>query len=187
MTIMVPKSSVEDFSKPRSSEFPEGTWYVDLDLVRERPFPDFVAANVAAGKNTGYASEDGEILSLQFGSGRNPETGETTNQKLFVDLVVRDGATTIAESIPEASWQMQRSATLLALLATAAGATEDVEYEGKTYVTITDGFLEALRNGEYDGRSFGVVTWHRRYARKTDAPGEKSGVEVGVREIFQAV
>jgi hypothetical protein len=82
---------------------------------------------------------------------------------------------------------MQRSATLLALLATAAGATEDVEYEGKTYVTITDGFLEALRNGEYDGRSFGVVTWHRRYARKTDAPGEKSGVEVGVREIFQAV
>jgi len=184
MTIMVPKSSIEDFSTPRSATFPEGTFVVVLEETRERSFPDFVGENVAAGKNTGYASGDGETLGLQFGGARDvTKPANTSNLKLFVDIVTRDGTTTIEdETIPEKSWQLDRSRTLLAMLAAAFGATEEVEFEGKTYEAIAEGFLEALRRGDYRNAEVVVTTYHRNWKK-----GEKSGTEVRVREFLQAV
>ena len=187
--IMVPKSTLEDFGKARDSHFPEGTWIVALEEVREKGFPEFIGANVAKGVNAGYTSGEGEILGLQFGGARSADGTDDTNQKLFLDIITRDGEISVeaGPDIPESSWQMQRSATIMALLAQACGATEDVPYEGKTYTKTTDDFLEQLKAGEFNGTSFGVETYHRTYKRRDDAPNEKTGVEVVVREIFQAV
>lgn len=181
--IMVPRSTIEEFTSPRSAVFPEGLWRVTLDTAREKAFPAFIADNVAAGKNAGYSSGDGEILGLQFGSASNAETGETTNQKLFVDIVTRDGNVTIdgGETIPSSSWQMQNSAALLALMASATGAVEDVEGpDGQMYARIVDGFLDALRRGELP--QVIVETYHRNWKTATS-----SGTEVRVRNFIQAV
>lgn len=186
MTIMVPKTSVDAAREPRQANFPEGSWVLTLEEVRERSFPDFVAKNVAAGKNSGYTSGDGEILGLQFGSARSvDDPSVTTNQKHFIDLVVRDGNATIEDgpNIPDSSWQMQNSAAMLAMLAQAVGATEEVTDEnGDTFYALTDDFLDQLRDGAFIGQDFGVTTWHRKWTS-----GDKSGTEVKTREIFQAV
>lgn len=182
--ILIPTTSIEEFSAPRGAEFPEGRWIVTLEEVRERSFPEFIATNVASGKNVGYTSGDGETLGLQFGSARAEEDGETTNQKLFVDLIVRDGNFTLeGGSIPEQAWQMKNSAALFGMLASAVGATEEVELDGKTYLNVADGFLDSLRAGEYNSTlEVGVEVWHRKWKS-----GEKSGTEVKVKQFFQAV
>lgn len=179
--ITIPKATVEDFASPRQTVFPEGTWTVALEATRERSFPDFIAANVASGKNTGYASGDGEILGLQFGSARSAE-GETTNQKLFLDLVTRDGDTSIEDSeIPGASWQLQNSQALVALFAQAAGAIEEVTGpDGEEMLSIADGFVDELREGNLP--EVVVEVYHRNWKTAT-----KSGTEVKVRNVMQAV
>lgn len=183
--IMVPVSTIEEFSKPRETSFPEGRWILKLEETRERAFPDFIAENVASGKNVGYTSGDGETLDLQFGGARSESGDEETNQKLFVSLVTRDGAVSIeaGPDIPERAWQMQNSAALLTTLAIASGATETVELDGKAFYEITDGFLDSLRRGEYnDVLEVGAEVYHRKWKK-----GEKSGTEVKVRSFFQAV
>ena len=189
--IMVPKSTLDDFSKPRENHFPEGSWIVTLEGVRERSFPDFIATNVASGKNVGYLSGDGETLDLQFGGAKSTNGAGETNQKLFVSLVTRDGDVGIdaGPDIPKEAWQLQNSAALVLLIAQALGATEEVEYNGGTYVTASDDFLSQLRGGEFDGSRVGVTTYHRKWTAKTKNPDgtAKTGVEVKVREVFQAV
>jgi hypothetical protein len=186
MTIMVPTSTLERATSPRPSVFPEGTWTVELEEVRERAFPDFIAdiANNPS-RNGGYTSGDGDILGLQFGGARNVE-GETTNQKLFLDLVVRDGNVALGNgaTIPETSWQMENSAAYIAMLANAVGATEVVTGpDGQEMLAIADGFLDQLREGYFRGQRFTISTYHRNWKSKSG----KEGTEVKVREITQAV
>src|SRR5690606_7321809 len=177
--IMVPKARAEAPTAGGDNIFPEGLWSGALEEVRPRPFPDFIARDIADGKtNRGYTSGDGEIFGLQFGSNESLEGGpDVGSQKVFVDFVVRDGKVEItdAAAIPDTSWQMQRSAALLVNLALALGATNEVEYNGQTYLETTPDFLDQLRNGDFKGARVGFRVVHRKWESKATG---KSGTEV---------
>ena len=186
MTIMVPKTQAEAPSAGRDNVFPEGNWIGTIDTTRSRSFPEWVT------EKSGYASKDGEILSIQLGNNVSADGADASPgaQKVFVDFVVRDGNASIEDgaNIPDASWQLKKSAAMLTNLALALGATEDVELEGETYVAVVDGFLDQLRDQELDGASVGFNVKHRKWEKKGDGGKVvKSGTEVIVTEFFQAV
>ena len=191
--IMVPKRRAETPIGNGKITQAEGQWKGTLDEVRVKPFPDFIGKDIANGAERGYVSGDGEILSLEIG-GQTPLEGqeECGRSKLFIDFVIRDGDVEISAGpdIPEASWQMQKSAAMLANLALSMDETEDVEVEGEMYVQTKEGFLDALKAGEYKNRVLGYTISHRKWTSKTIDPSTgkaKTGVEVQVREFFTAV
>lgn len=178
--IMVPKSRAETPVGGTSRIFPAGQWIGKIDEVYVQTFPTW------ATPNQGYASAEGEIVSVQLGEARALGEGQEDpgNGKFFVKFVTRDGALEIeaGPDIPDASWQMQRSAAQLANLALALGQTEDVEMEGETYTVTSEGFLDALRSGELNGTEIGFTTFHRSWKK-----GDKSGTNVELKEFFTAV
>lgn len=186
--IMVPKARAEAPNQGGGeSVFPEGSFVGVIEKVVVRPFPEFIAKALADGaSNRGYSSGDGEILSIWLSD--NTPVGDASSpgaRKMFVDFVIRDGKAEISDgnAIPEASWQMQRDAALLTNLALALGATEEVTYEGETYLVTTDGFLQQLIEGDLNGSKVGFVTSHRKWTSKATG---KSGTEVRTTEFFGA-
>jgi hypothetical protein len=181
--IMVPKAKME---APTTGDTPfaEGDFIGVIEEVRIRTFPDWIDPS----QNRGYASTDGEIVSIQLGSNTNTTPGGANvgGRKMFVDFVTRDGDVEVSAGpdIPEASWQMQRGATMLARLAAALGATEEVELDEETYVTTSDDFLDTLRAGGFNGQKVGFTVAHRKWTSKDKT---KTGTEASVREFFQAV
>lgn len=184
-SIMVPKTRAETPIGGGDRKFPEGDWKGKIEEVRIRSFPDWI--DPSAGR--GYASATGEIVSIQLGSNVALEAGQEDagNQKHFVDFVTRDGQVSVeaGPDIPEASWQMQRSAALLANLAIALGETNEVEFEGEVMVETAEGFLDTLREGGYNDRDIGFSTYHRNWTSKTDP--SKTGTEVVTSAFFVAV
>ena len=180
--IMVPTSQAEaPVGEGGNNVFPKGSWTGVIDEVRVRDFPDFVTPH------QGYESEDGEVLSIQFGS-NSPLDGqaECGESKHFVDFVVRDGevdgASVDLGATESANWQLQRGIRLLANLGIALGQTEEVEFEGEMMTAVDGEFLENLQAGEFTGSEVSFVVTHRNWTS-----GEKSGVNVGTREFLQAV
>jgi hypothetical protein len=196
--IMVPKRRAETPVGNGKFTQAEGSWKGTLDAVRVKPFPEFIGKDIDAGRQRGYVSGDGEILSLEIG-GQEPLDGQEDagNRKFFVDLVIRDGDVEISAGpdIPEKSWQMQKSAAMLANLAISLGEVEDVEVEGadgksEVYVQTKEGFFEALQEGVYNDRLLGYRLRHRNWTSKekaADGSPMKSGTEVILEEFFTAV
>lgn len=183
--IMVPKSKADAPNEGRDFTFPEGSFIGEIEEVRIRAFPDWIDPT----GNRGYSSTDGELTSIQIGSiqGMDENAPDLGNSKHFVEFVTRDGQVEISAGpgIPEASWQMANSAAMLANLAAALGATDEVEGEdGETYVVTTDDFLDNLKAGAVKGSKVGFVTRHRKWKSKKTG---KEGVEVQTQEFFQAV
>lgn len=180
--IMVPKTRAETPTGGGDRVFPEGSFIGTIDEIYEQGLPPWAGDAT----NNGYASADGEVVSIQLGSNRSLDEGvDVGNQKMFVKFVVRDGSVTIdaGPNIPDASWQMQRDAALLTNLALALGATEEVEgTDGETYISTTDDFLDTLRSGGFVGQNVGFTTYHRNWTK-----GDKSGTEVRLSEFFEAV
>ncbi len=189
--IMVPKSRAEAPTGGGNRLFPAGEYAGTIEEVRTRPFPDYV--DPVSRPKGGYASSDGEILSIQLGENRalNNESADPGNQKMFVDFVIRDGDVAIdsGPNIDDRSWQMQRSATLLTNLALALGATSEVTGEdGDTYVVTVDNFLSELRDGNLNGTNVGFTTYHRPWEKKNEAGDVvKSGTDVHLSEFYETV
>jgi len=186
---MVPKSRAEAPVGGGKTIQAEGDWKGVLQAVRVRPFPDFIGRDISDDKNRGYASPDGEILSIEIGD--NAPLGEGMEdfgaRKRFVDFVIRDGDVGIdaAPDIPAASWQLQRSAALLANFALALGATDEVTDEaGDVFVATAEDFLDQLRDEELNGATVGYTISHRKWTSKD---GAKSGTEDSVTAFFTAV
>ena len=181
--IMVPKTRAEAPVGSGSFVFPEGTWAFTLDETYVQTLPPW-----AGTPGRGYASAEGEVLSIQLGSARplGDGQGDPGNGKLFVKFVTRDGETSIdaGPDISDASWQMQKDAALLTNLALALGQTEEIEMNGETYIVTSDGFLDALRDGTLRGSEVGASVFHKSWKSKD---GTKSGTEVLVKEFFVAV
>lgn len=162
--IMIPQQQAE---RPRGSGAsktqPKGAWEGSIDEVRERSFPDWV--DPVGRPKSGYASTDGEILSLQFGDQVPLESQEDYGKgKLFVDLVIRDGDTTLetvnVSDRNSKSWKLQEGARMLVNLAIALGQTETVDTDDGPMTAIREGFLDALRSGEYTGQRVGYIIYH---------------------------
>ena len=183
--IMVPKSRAEAPASGGDNPFPSGAWEGTIEEIRVRGFPDFIGKALSEGAtNRGYTSGEGEILGIQFGDNSPLEDqGDVGARKMFVDFVTRDGNASIedANAIPESSWQMQKDAALLTNLALALGATEEVEFEGETYVETTPDFVDQLRNGDLKGTRIGFRVSHRNWTSKDK---KKSGTEARVVEFF---
>lgn len=182
--IMVPKATADAPNARGEWTFPEGSFIGEIEEVRIRAFPDWIDPT----GNRGYASTDGEIVSLQIGSIQATDSdADVGNAKHFVDFITRDGNVeiTAGPDIPDASWQMKNAAAMMANLATALGATEEVEGEdGLTYTVTTDDFLDNLRSGALKGSKVGFVTTHRNWKSKKTG---KTGTEVQTQEFFQGV
>lgn len=174
MSLVMPRTEVEAIGKPRQTFFPEGIWSVTMEEVNERELPEWFVQNVADGKNCGYVSGEGTRLSLTFGGGSNV-AGETTNQKLFVDLVVRDGDYVIDAPFPAAAWQLRNSARLAMTLAASLGATDDVEVNGVPSVAMVPDFFQQLADGYFIGTEVMAEVYHRNWDN-----GVKTGTEVNV-------
>ena len=196
--IMVPKKRAETPVGGGDFTWPKGPWKGIIDTSTTRSFPEFIGRDVEAaargnGKPRGYASGDGDILSLQVGSNTGLAGQDDVGaRKFFMDFVIRDGDVSVeaGPEIPEASWQMQKSAALLANLALALNATEEVEYEGQTMISTAESFLEDLKSGAYNGTTIGYETSQRSWASKekgSDGKPLKSGVNVEVTGFFTAV
>mgnify|MGYP001569390122 CR=1 FL=1 len=190
--IMVPKKRAETPIGGGDFTWPKGAWKGVIDTTNVRAFPDFIGRDIEAAqangkKGRGYASGDGEILSLQVGS--NVGLGEQEDvgaRKFFIDFVIRDGDVSVeaGPAIPEASWQMQRSAALAANLAISQNAVEEVEFEGETMVATSESFLEDLKSGAYNGTTIGYDVATRPWTSKDKT---KTGVNVEVTGFFTAV
>ena len=181
--IMVPKSRAAAPVGSGQFTFPEGLWNFTLDETYVQELPPW-----AGTPGRGYSSDEGEVISIQFGSARalGENQGDPGNGKLFVKFVTRDGEIGIeaGPDIPDTSWQMQRDAALLTNLAIALGQTEDVTLDGEEYTVTSDGFLDALRDGSLKGTEVGANVFHKPWKSKD---GSKSGTEVLVKEFFPAV
>lgn len=183
--IMVPKSRAEaPVGSGRDFVFPEGSWIFNLDDVYIQDLPPW-----AGTPGRGYASDEGEIISLQFGEATAAADGQGDpgNGKLFVKFVTRDGEIgiedgPIADDSP--SWQMRKDAALLTNLALALGQTEDIESGGEIYSMTREGFLDALRGGEFKDTKIGVNVYHKSWTSKDKS---KTGTEVLVSEFFTVV
>jgi len=169
--------------------FPKGEWQGTIDEIRVRDLPPW-----ADTPGRGYASEDGEVLSIQIGS-NSPLNGQDDigAKKHFVDLVIRDG-----EETPETvdvmerkceSWMLQRGTRMLVNLGMALGETEELEDEnGKAMTVVAEDFLENLKTGAFDGTDVSYEISHRPWSSKDDNGAVvKSGTEVITKEFFQAV
>jgi len=171
----------------------EGAWEGVLEEVRVRPFPDFVDPETRP--TAGYATRDGEVLSLQFGS-QEPLEGQEGygDRKFCYDVVVRDGELT-AESVDVTEkraryWQLQRGAQGLAHLANALGAIEFTEDDNGTAVAaVAEDFRQRLEAGEFNGTRVGYVLNHRNWTQKDKTTGAvlKEGTEVRVLEFRPAI
>lgn len=183
--IMIAKERLENRGSGTGAVFPEGSFIGTIEKTVVRDFPEFIGKNVAEGRNSGYTSGAGSILSVWL-SDNVPLEGAASpgKQRMFVDFVIQDGDATISdgEAIPGTSWQMKRDEELASLLAVALGAVEEVEMNGKPYLVTADNFIDALTNGDFNGAKVGFRTYHREWTSKAG----KSGVEVRVPEFFAA-
>lgn len=185
--IVVPQALAENLGGERKAQA-AGAWQGTIDEVRVRGFPDFV--DPIANPRAGYASADGEILSIELGS-QEPLEGQDDvgGTKYFVDFVVRDGDLEIEDvdtsqrDVPH--WQLQSSARRMANLAIALGHVEEVEDEdGNNMVVVAEGFRDSLMNGAVKGSQVGYKLFHRNWTSKKSG---KSGTEVRVESFQPAV
>jgi len=183
--IIIPKEQAESpVGDGGDTPFPKGQWCGTIDEVRIRELPPW-----ADTPGRGYKDEDGEVLSIQFGSNEALEGQDDIGaRKHFVDFVIRDGLETPAtvEMDPKKdcdSWMLQRGTRLLSNLGAALGETEELEDEdGKAMLAVAEDFLDNLRAGAFDGTSVAFRIGHRGWSKNG-----KSGTEVITREFFQAV
>lgn len=185
---MVPKTRAEAPVRSGGAKVlqAEGPWKGTIDAVRVRPFPNFIGKDIEDGKERGYSSGDGEILSIEIGSNVPLKEGmeDYGARKRFVDFVIRDGTATVSDVIPEDSWQMQRSAALLANLALALGATEELtDDQENVFVVTSEDFLETLKGEGFNSQIVGYTVAHRPWTSKEG----KKGTDDEVTEFFTAV
>ena len=188
--IMIPTSQAEaPVGDGGSDVFPKGSWCGTIDQVRIRDLPPW--ADIAG---RGYGCDDGEVLSIQFGTNR-PLDGQDAcgEKKHFVDFVIRDGEETL-ETIDVTDrgsdcWQLQKSARMFANLGAAMGQTEILENEeGESMTCLADDFLDNLKSGAFDNEEIAFNVFHKSYVKKAqngETPG--TGTEVVTKEFFQAV
>ena len=155
--IIVPKATAENPVGGGNRAFPEGTWNGTIEEVRSRGLPPWAGDNPKAG----FASSEGEVLGVQIGQTQPLEgQDDAGNSKCFVDFVVNDGGLSVNEIDPmekdNPSWQMQRSAKLLASLALAVGAVEEVDGN----VVVAENFVDELRSGAFTGQRVMFVVFH---------------------------
>ena len=186
--IMVPKARAETpvGGGNNDAPFPEGDWIGSIEKVEVTSLPFTPKAG------QGYATpEDVEQTTIWLADNKSTNGGpDVGKRKFFARFITRDGEVSVedAPNISETSWQLQRSAALLANAAAALGATEEVEMDGETYVKTTDGFLGQLQAGDLDGTRVGFGIYHgKEYTVKRGTPDEAKRRDANIREFFQAV
>lgn len=167
MTLRVPKRSAE---KPNAKRlFPAGEWLLEIDEVRSRAPQPWMYDAKPTEKNPNplpRVVRGGEILGIQLGSAVALAEGQEDpgNQKIFLDLIVSDGDTSIDNVDLDAKdagvgWGILKDTRMYANLALALGQT----FEDEGFVITSDDFLERLRNGEFNGHKVIATVTHTPY------------------------
>lgn len=181
MTLRVPKRNAE---RPNARRlFPEGTWLIELEEVTAKDPPDFMYE--VRGRRAQIGGTPAEQIGIRFGSAEALADGQEDvgNQKLFLDMVVMDGGTSIDAVDLQANdglgWGILRDAAVFTNLALALGQA----FEEGGYVSPSDDFLEQLRDGAFNGHKVIVEVKHNAWKSKD---GSKSGVNVDIEAFSVA-
>lgn len=160
--ISVPVADVE----PRSlsnTPFPTGPWVGTIDYARSKDLP----SNEKGEPFKGYTSTEGEIIAIRMGSNEPLDGQESVkNRKFFVDLCIADGEydmTNIDLADREhKAWQLQNGVRNLMRLAIALGSAQLEGDNGSSRWVISEGFVDSLRAGEFDGTRVGFEVRHSK-------------------------
>jgi len=167
----------------------ETTWLGTLEVVRVQD----VQASDSNGFLVPKGAQQAEVASLQIGQIAPAEENlpDPGNQKFFDERIVLsvDGVDFTEADEP---WQLQRAQSHLGNLAFALGMTDDYEEDGESYIVPAENFAEMFRasdgnGGGLSGQRVMFRVAKRRFARRTDKPGEQTGVEYQIRGFTQAV
>lgn len=154
--IAVPVTVVE---APVSNGFKlqqQGTWIGEVEDVQVKPLPPF-----AGGPTSGYASADGEVVTVRFGNQQPTEGQEEYKGKAFLDLVTRDGELDISsDDIPENAWRLYQSKVAAVKLAIGLGVAQVVEVNGQPCYVPAEGFFDSLIAGQFNGQKVGYIIGH---------------------------
>ena len=135
-----------EFGGGGSDWYPVGTYEVTLDEVRLQDLPETDDGEPWKG----YATADGEQLSIQFGNFVPTEGAKDPpgNNKMFLKVLLRDGAMKVMDVAPKDPdyYELGKGKRRLASLADALQIPDTV-----TPVE----FIEGLKNGEYNGSVVG--------------------------------
>lgn len=142
--------------------WPAGAWRGAIEDVTERDLP----RSGSGEPFKGYETTDGTELNVKIASNvylDDPEQADCAGaRKQFVALVMRDGDHTIYDvdtTVQNAPyWKLQQSQRYAIALARALGATE----EDGDFTVMSEGFLEALAAGQYNGVEVGYIVAHSK-------------------------
>jgi len=166
--------------------FPTGSWQGEICGIHMGDLPPWACAGDA-----GFASDDGEVLSIELGNNR-PLDGQDElgfDRKHFVPFIIRDGDET-PETVDVSdrsckSWKLQQSVRLMTNLAKALGQTEILEDEDGTSLTaVAEDFLTNLKEGLFNGGTeIAFLIAHKPFKDRNGDPK----TEVITKEFFGAV
>lgn len=162
--IIVPAESAENPAGTGGNRlFPSGPWQGRIDTVRSKGIPTDKNGKPFAG----YASENGEVLSIQLGSNQASDGQDDIGaQKFFADFCVSDGDLDLTSvdlsEYSSPNWQLQIGARRIVNLAIALGAATLTGANGDAAWTVEESFVDDLRSGAYEGREVGFNVMHRK-------------------------
>lgn len=156
----IPKRNTESLRGSGDQPFGAGQW---VGTIEEIFIKDDLPSDNEGKPFAGYASTEGEEISIQLGS-NTPLDGQEDvgNRKFFVQITTADNGLTLAtvdtteRKAPH--WKLQRSVALTANLAIALGYVED---DGEN-VTVREDFIDALKDGAFKDQKIGFVVYHRK-------------------------
>ena len=179
VALRVPKKRAEN-PAAGGKDFPEGVWLFTLEEPRVWEI-DASNAKMAwaftpnAKGNVAFKGKDAEIVALQLGQAEALEEGQEDAgaQKMFCDITIRDGKTTIenvdrAAKEPNVGYKILIDAALFVNLALALGQA----YEEGGDVLPADDFREQLRSGAFNGFKVVGQVKHRTYPKKDGTTGK---------------
>jgi len=168
----IPKRNTESLRGSGDTPLGAGQWVGTIEDI-------FVKDELPSDKDgkmfAGYASSDGQEISLQLGALHALDgQDDVGNKKFFVRIVTRDGDLDLSSVDPTtrgaAHWQLQRSVARAANLAVSLGYTDE---DGDNVVVRGD-FIDALIDGTFKDTKVGFVIYHRKGKAKTDTTGAKT-------------
>ena len=170
-----------------SREFPTGDWQWEIEEIRTREIDP--TANPKLGwmfetnerGNRRYAGPTAETVSLQLGKEQALGNGQEDpgDQKLFVDITLRDGDVCVDEVGENATeeqgvgYQIAIDGAMYANLALALGQA----YKADGFVMPADDFREQLLSGSFKGVTIAGRVITRTFKKRDGTTGSKVELE----------
>lgn len=183
--LRVPEKRAENPNASR--EYPQGEWLWEIEEIRLREIDPSANPKLAwmfqenDKGNKRYAGPTAETISLQLGKAQALADGQEApgEQKLFVELTLRDGDVYIdevgenAQETQGVGYQITIDGAMYANLALALGQA----FKQDGFVSPADDFREQLTSGAFKGFKVAGKVIKRTFSKRDGTPGSKVELE----------